>query len=339
MNRNADINNISNISKSQAKPYLSPRKNAGGCCLGVMPPTSTGGLDKVFLYEEKEKETTPPRKENPRPEGQKKKKSYLDSIAKTDTTCPRWVSFGVCEKGHKIRKELYCGRDWCEVCGKDWSPAHQRRFARWLPKAMQMKSMGYFVITFPQEMRWRFKDLNYVQNTRRRIERLFKREGYRGFSRWHWFGDENPGKFHPHLNFIIEAGYLENLEDLKRRMRRIIGEEVVINYEYTSDPKKMIHILKYVTRPTFTKKEWDQEFADSLYGFKNSSVFGKWEDPPVWGWEDKEEEELMSLENLERNLCPICGTRIHWFKKVLPADIGFDGYSYIGAGYWIEFFP
>ena len=96
---------------------------------------------------------------------------YLDYIANVVQSnglvskCPGWVTVGECTNGHQFVKEIYCGREWCAVCGADESPAHLRRFSRWIPKAQQLGTMGYFVFTIPEGERYKYRDkasLNYL---------------------------------------------------------------------------------------------------------------------------------------------------------------------------------
>ncbi len=77
--------------------------------------------------------------------------------------CPESFIHGWDVLGHHYGKELYCGREWCPVCGKKDSAAHLRRFARWMSgkdgenntfyKLQSMSHIGYFVIEWPLESR------------------------------------------------------------------------------------------------------------------------------------------------------------------------------------------
>ena len=63
--------------------------------------------------------------------------------------CPSSWLHGSDAAGHRFAKELYCGAEWCSVCGKPDSVSHNRRFESWLSKAQQTKRLGLFVIEFP----------------------------------------------------------------------------------------------------------------------------------------------------------------------------------------------
>jgi len=151
-------------------------------------------------------------------------------------SCGSWSVIAECESGHHhFAKRLYCGREWCEVCGEDNSAAHKRRMARLLPKLQQVKELGYFVIEFPDIARhigeagispdmvkgegkgWCYSKTDLRDTTNTIVEvmagkrsaggRDSKRvEGYftRGIARWHWFGDKKPGKYNPHCNILVD---------------------------------------------------------------------------------------------------------------------------------------
>lgn len=128
--------------------------------------------------------------------------------------CPSWYIEGHDADGHTYAKEVYCGREWCPVCGAKWSVSHKRRFARWYDKARQITSMGYFVIEWPIASRHKLKHKAYLTKASTAVKQVFtgeyeiksrRRAGAmlrravvanirakwyeRGLRRWHYFGD------------------------------------------------------------------------------------------------------------------------------------------------------
>ena len=280
---------------------------------------------------------------------------YLDAIANVVTStglpakCPGYFVVGRCENGHSFAKELYCGREWCPVCGEDESPAHMRRFARWVGKAQQLRSIGYLVFTLPEEVRSRYRSkarLNELTkrvtggDKSRRIEGMLKGMGFdRGLARWHWFG-ETPGKWHPHLNVIVESGHFTHsqLRSIRRAWAGILGVDVaVVNYSYTKVVPKMVHVLKYVTRATFRDYTWDEHMAAELYNFRNMRSWGKWDGEPVWELEAGIEA-IEAITKLEAGLCPVCGEPVSWSRARdiawLKAWAAAGQAEPLGAGYW-----
>lgn len=152
-------------------------------------------------------------------------------------TCGAWAIIAECESGqHHFAKRLYCGREWCDVCGQDNSASHKRRQARLLPKLQQVKQVGYFVIEFPDSVRhigergispdsdngeivsgWCYSKTDLRDTTNTIVDVLAGKRGAggrgskrvggyfaRGIARWHWFGDKKPGKYNPHLNVLVD---------------------------------------------------------------------------------------------------------------------------------------
>ena len=265
--------------------------------------------------------------------------------------CPGWFVQGECENGHRFMKEIYCGREWCPVCGADESPAHKRRFSRWVGKAQQLTSMGYLVFTIPEEVRGRYRTKAALNELTKRvtcgdksahIKGMLTGLGFaRGLSRWHWFGD-TPGKWHPHLNVLIEAGYLSEavLEGIRGAWAGILGVDVaVVNYSYTRSVPKMVHILQYVTRATFRDYSFDGRMAAMLYDFRNMRSWGKWDGPAAWEL-SKKEAKVLPIAKLESGLCPCCGEKITWGKAMdisyLQAWKETGQAEPLGAGYYSD---
>lgn len=272
------------------------------------------------------------------------------------------VIVGECDKcGQRVLKVIYCGKEWCPACGQEGSPTHIDRYAGWLKKAKQLQSIGYFVITWPEKYRKQKDRLYSTAGLRKtsdkvveilagkRSGRLGRTNGYftRGLARWHWFGD-TPGKYHPHLNILVESGFIqpEKLEEIKAALRQGLDcPGMVINYEYRSTPAQMAHTVRYVTRPTFLDREWDPYLAKELFEtkqlikayeddpkswqknhpgedlyvtvpFRNSRTWGKWTGAPAWSMAgDEKYEKINSLRNL--GACPSCNNKMRW-SEVMP---------------------
>lgn len=251
--------------------------------------------------------------------------------ASEESKCGRFALLGECVDGHKYAKSLDCNKEWCGVC-KD--SAHGRRIARWLPKAQKIGVMGYLVVTFPEDKRPR--DKKRLSWAAIQITRGLRRQGIRrGLRRWHYFGDKSD-LWNPHINFLLDSGYLSphQLIKMKKMIRGVLGiPEAVINYQFTREKKKIIHWLSYVTRPTFLKREWDEQMADELYNFRNAASFGKWLDENKWEI-SKKEEILGYYSKIANSICPICGKEIHWHGLAKKEDLAELGYEQIWKKIW-----
>ena len=260
-------------------------------------------------------------------------------------SCPGYFVVGECANGHRFAKELLCGKEWCPTCGKDDSKMHLRRFARWLPKLYQCRSIGYFVFTMPEDVRvnFRTKDkLNYLTkrvtggDKSNHIEGLLKSLGFtRGFARWHWFGDKS-NRYNPHLNVIVESGRISPkvLNQVKVAWASALGvDKAVVNYTFTRKPAKMVHILKYVTRATFRELAWDDRLAANLWNFRNMRSWGNWHDAPVWLL--KGNPKFEHIVQLEKGLCPECGSKLTWGKAIPIAWLKYESARDLTSGYWL----
>jgi len=250
--------------------------------------------------------------------------------------CPGWAIVGECENGHGFAKELYCGREWCPVCGLNWSATHKRRFARWLPKARQIQGMAYLVITFPDPSRARLRDKQELSRVGKGVKVILQDRGIaRGLRRWHWFGEQG-GVWNPHLNILLEGGYRGRrwLRELRAEIASLVREkDIVIHYQFTRQPAKMVHWLKYITRATFLEKSWDQAMVHELYGFRNTWSWGKWEDSLAWDF-DHGEGHFEAIESLENGLCPKCNLPLDWSRPVARIWLDIWSAKEIGAGYY-----
>jgi len=264
-----------------------------------------------------------------------------------ELSCPSWAILGECDEGHHYAKELICAREWCRSCGGHQGKAHQRRKAAWLPRASQLRMMGYFVITIPPELRERFRSLEALRAFGKAIKRVMKRHGFsRGLRRWHWFGEDHPGHglqgdgmpvYHPHLNLLVEAGWLpaSKLEAIRRSVAKVLQVglgRVNVHYTYGSSVAEKLHMVKYVLRPTFEHWEWDPEMAHRVIGFRHMLPWGTWKDDPAWSIPESDADAL-AVGPLEQGRCPVDGTPVKWREVVAANLVVAPWWAELGGGY------
>jgi len=314
--------------------------------------------------------------------------------------CPEHFLHGWDDAGHNFAKELHCGWEFCPVCGQKNSPAHLRRFARWLPKAQTVESLGYFVIEMPVKARLRWHSKASLETAGKLVTSIMKGEYEiaerrksgemitkvmaarirarwyeKGLRRWHFFGDApesirvvieqhqgveqlpfsdefSAAKYNPHLNVLVPGGFLSDakLEFIKAILRAAFNEPLlIVNYSFTDEPGRIVHLAKYVTRATFLDIRWDKFLAGSLYGFRNMRSWGKWEvDKPAWTLDDLSGDaagevagiNIKAINALGESRCYIDGLPIKWSR---PQPISFfrsvqekqsDKIESLGAGYY-----
>jgi hypothetical protein len=175
--------------------------------------------------------------------------------------------------------------------------------------------------------------------------------------RWHWFNDDRPGYradvFNPHINFLVDGGRLSRSElaELKAELRAATGcPSLIVNYHYGRSPGWIMHKVRYITRPTFKKKSWDEAFAAELYNFRNIRWWGKWDSQPVWNLQEAEAEgeDIAGLEavvKLHAHTCPDCGAplQVRGLKSKLNQKTGVRDIVYQGKEpclrYWSNPLP
>jgi len=250
--------------------------------------------------------------------------------------CPSVAVKGECANGHHYAKGVVCNREWCEEspgrCGGIDGAAHQRRKARWMPKARKIGGMGRFILTLPPEVRKRYRTQKGLSELGTSAKRMMQRHGYkRGLRRWHFFGEDHPGyglqgdglpPYHPHLEVIVDGGYLsrKDLGAIKQSWANILhvpAYRINVYYEYVQpwDVRKKLHRISYALRPTFTHWEWDEPLAYDLIGFHNAQTWGSkadWDGPDLWEVPVDENKAETGIEALEEGRCPIDGTQIKW---------------------------
>lgn len=246
--------------------------------------------------------------------------------------CGAWALVRTCEDGHTFAKSMDCGREWCETCRQT---AHNRRMARWLPKAQKIKEMGYMVVTLPLERRPR--TAAELRRLGPAITGILKRRGFlRGLRDWHFFGEKTI-RWNPHLNFLMDGGFLseEQLDSIKKAVCGILKiEKIVIYYQYTQSVGKMLHWLKYVTRPTFLKRGWDEEMAEELHGFNRRGSWGEWDDEDKWALPENEKK-LSYFKKIEAGICPTCGKKLEGGSVCKVEDLEYTpGWEKIWDKHW-----
>ncbi len=246
--------------------------------------------------------------------------------------CGSWALVRTCADGHTFAKSLDCGREWCEKCR---ASSHNRRMARWLPKAQKIKEMGYMVVTFPLDRRPR--SAAELRKLGPAITGILKRRGFaRGLRSWHTQGDKS-SRWNPHLNFLMDGGYLspERIDSIKAAVCGILKtEKIVIYYQYTQSVGKMLHWLKYVTRPTFLKRGWDEEMAEELHNFNRRGSWGTWDGEDAWALPEHEKK-LSYYKKIEAGICPTCGKKLEGGHVVPVSDFSeLAGWAQIWDRHW-----
>jgi len=216
-----------------------------------------------------------------------------------------------------------------------------QRYARWLGRFQTLESAGYWVITWPPEMRAALKTRAGRDAAKKAVVGVFKAAGYDiGCGRWHFVGDRNPTVWHPHLNVVVAGSQLpkERLEALKSVLREVLGlpnepgRKGVIHYKFRDTPAKLCHLARYVTKPHWGPGglEWETEVALDMAGWHNDFWWGKWTGRANV-WELEGEGPTGAMVALAKGRCPECGGGIQWG----PVEaLSLDGWIPVAPGYF-----
>ncbi len=277
------------------------------------------------------------------------------AVARGYRGCGTKFIVGVTPEGQYF-KRLYCGREWCPVCGQNGSVAHRRRAGRWY-RAWYSMDVGwlYLVFTVPKDLHQyigkdELRKLNdyIIRKLKRDLLRIYGKRA-KGFTRWHFGGDRDKGyRYMPHLNVVLDHTYISQayLQELKQgwadRLCEVVGGLEVsapnAYAQYISRAKvgveekatrKVAHLLRYVTRATFHGP--DERAREVISGFRNNRRFG-------WRKEDLKEvkgesEALHALQKIDWKTGQIVTEQeFHAIRKE-------RGTRYLGLGIWTSAVP
>ena len=263
--------------------------------------------------------------------------------AKIPGCCSGFLSFVCPCCGKKYFRALLCGKEWCPDCGQDNSWLHKRHMARWWDKVMQIKVLGYLVVTTSLQMRNYLQSLDVkahqmvLNEVRNYWVRKLKRElNTRGMVRWHWAGDDG-SRYAPHLNFLIDFGHISQKTLTLWRLQFSdwlfktygVKTKVVINYRYCSRKQDKIHILKYVTRSTMRK--CPSVYLQSVFhNYRNNVMFGRFDK------EFHDSDFSRVLADLEACKCPDCKSVLVFDCYVNYVDFCLYERKHLVAGWFVD---
>lgn len=175
--------------------------------------------------------------------------------------------FGV-KTGKKYYKFMPCLKWWCTECGRKNGTINMKRFRRVMKNLTIDKknaALRQIVFTVPEEVRGRFKDRKSLNALLRMSQKVVKGRfpGKQCISSIHLFGEHSLEKFHPHVHIAIIDNRNQKLTLSKDELNAIrskwklalqgfLQERVRtpnIHVSYAISYGKIIHRLKYITRP------------------------------------------------------------------------------------------
>ncbi len=165
-------------------------------------------------------------------------------------------------------KFISCMKWFCEKCGSKDGRIHKKRMSGILKRMegiLEDIDLRQFVFTIPWEWRQYFKSRNSINSLIKMVERIIK-EKYPEklcIAYFHAFGDKDRSVYNPHVNIhVIENKgqklklEKEEIEGLKKKFKKALvgfgcrgNEKMNIWYQFFQTKEKIIHKLKYMSRP------------------------------------------------------------------------------------------
>lgn len=253
-----------------------------------------------------------------------------------------YLSYICPDCGAVVSKLIGCNKEYCPECGAKWGVLHQQRYFRGKNSVEYMflinKTLGYWVITLPEQYRAVFSDNKKLDALQVYVKRYFKETlNYTcGVTMYHWCGED--GKtFKPHLNVLVPSGYLtlEKISDIRKHISSEINKiagtalpssapSLVINYNYTNVYKKALHKWRYVCRPTW--RVYSDYINNIVFNYRNQRFWGI----------DKSKLKENAVEKVNKLRCPLCDGQLHYSKALgFVKTINKNDYIHIGGGIYL----
>lgn len=171
--------------------------------------------------------------------------------------------------GDEYYKRIDCERWYCQICGGLNGIHHKKRKKRIIEKfggkqELKNKKIGQWIFTIPKDIRYYFRSRNALNSIFRMVKRIIENKyGKRNTVYYlHIFGDDVT-EFHPHINVHIELSKdqklfidKEELETVREKWRQALQgyireriDIVNISYSYRVGIKKILHAIRYMSRP------------------------------------------------------------------------------------------
>ncbi|MCJ7720191.1 MAG: hypothetical protein MUO36_01860 [Candidatus Hadarchaeum sp.] len=168
-----------------------------------------------------------------------------------------------------------CRKWWCSFCGKKGGIIHNRRMSKLIdriggfPKGSVLRQV---VFTVPEDISEVFGSRAALNSLFRMSEKIIKKifPGLKCVAYLHLFGDKGAFRYHPHVNIhifdkpgslkmlpqktldAIREAWHQSLQDYIQRPIKIVD----IHYSFQTEPGKIKHRIKYMSRPNPGPKDF-----------------------------------------------------------------------------------
>lgn len=248
------------------------------------------------------------------------------------------------QNGHEKYARTHCNMDYCPICGKIGSKAHNKRATRAMDRLIWANVLGYMVFTLPKEVSINMPDSDTLSGLSKKaweiVKKNFSAPG--GMARVHLLGEE-PESLHIHINVVFpivmegNKGEVpqETLSKVREEWTEYVNKVFGLCYENTNafykfdyQEGRKIHTVRYVLRPIVTPEkfltlpEGDRVKVLKLRGWHNTRWFGRLANSQYRGFLRSINVKIAQKENADPALskeCPICGKKFK-FVEIVQAN-------------------
>ena len=179
------------------------------------------------------------------------------------------------ETGCRYFNFISCRKWWCEYCGKIGGVIHKRKMARLIEiigEDLNKILLRQFVFTVPSDVAEEFGSRKALNSLIKMAEKIIKKRypGLKCFVYLHLFGDHGALRLHPHVNIHVSDKKgelkmlpLETLTEIQEAWRFALQawlhrsvKVADVHYSFATEPGKIKHRIKYMSRPCPGPKEY-----------------------------------------------------------------------------------
>lgn len=273
-----------------------------------------------------------------------KSNGYWEDSTKLDE-CSLTVEHWQCDKGHDFYFRKYCGREYCPICGAKDSYYHARRVTRAAEHFIWAVTWGNLTFTMPKvisESRLSKEQLRKLQKMAWEVtERILAPDG--ASVTVHLLG-EKKGELHVHFEVLFmrtgcfNKGMIPKprLKAIKKVWTLLLNKEFKmqipstdVRYSFAATSPRKWHKLNYILRPICTEEKMlelsdeNKHYILGLKGYHRTRWFGELSNSKVKAYLRKHWAPMKLRETplIERRVCPICKTKLHYQDRLFISDI------------------
>lgn len=288
-------------------------------------------------------------------------KNGCEKEAESLRSCSTKTVSLVCYNGHQKLVLNRCRKEYCTVCGEKGSFAHKRNYLRAFDRLLWAQVLGYLIFTLPKEVSEAMPDKLQLSKLETEATRItqgnFSTPG--SMVRIHLMG-EKISELHVHVNVLFPVTGTNGkgevslivLDNIKKQWTELINKTfnrsektTDVHYRFAAKKSKMVHMLKYVTRPIVTADKFlslsnaAKHYILSLKGWRNTRWYGQLADSKCKKFlktQNVDPEAHREADIALAKKCPVCGEKFKFKGFVDVCDINKSQFRQIDEDCWVD---